>query len=117
VFALAVGQCLVPPTKVQAELTSIEVVPCTDPHTQQVYAVVHDGAGSYPTPAALSTFANAHCLDDFAGFVGVSYQKSSLYFTYLLPSVRSWAAGDRSVVCVVESVQGPLRRSVQGSKL
>lgn len=118
VFSLRVGECLTTPKKIQAELTTVEKVPCTTPHTQQVYALVRDSGGStYPTASALDTFANARCLDRFAPYVGVPYQDSSLYFTYLLPSVRSWAAGDRTVVCVAETVGRPLRRSVQGSKL
>jgi len=118
VFDLEVGQCLVPPKKVQAEITSIEVVPCTKPHPQQVYALVKDNAGStYPTSTALDKFANGSCLDRFAGYVGIAYEESKLYFTYLLPSVRSWADGDRTVVCVAESVTKPLTRSIKGSKL
>lgn len=118
VFNLTVGECLLPPKKVQADLTSIDVVPCTTSHTQQVYAVVKDHAGStYPTPTKLDNFANAACLDRFAGFDGIPYQQSKLYFTYLLPSVRSWADGDRTVDCVAETVTRPLRRSIQGAKL
>jgi len=118
VFKLSVGQCLVPPKKVQADLTSIEVVPCTMAHTQQVYALVQDHGGSrYPTPTKLDDFANASCLDRFAAFDGIPYQQSKLYFTYLLPSVRSWADGDRTVVCVAETVGRPLHKSLEGAKL
>jgi hypothetical protein len=118
VFHLAVGQCLVPPKKVQAALTTIEVVPCSVPHTQEVYALVQDRAGStYPTSRALDAFANASCLDRFAAYDGIPYQRSKLYFTYLLPSVRSWAGGDRTVVCVAETVGRPLTRSIRGAKL
>lgn len=118
VFHLTVGQCLVPPKKVQADLTSIEVVDCTTKHTQQVYALVQDHAGStYPTPTKLDDFANASCLDRFASYDGIPYQRSKLYFTYLLPSVRSWADGDRTVVCVAETVGRPLTKSIKGAKL
>ncbi len=118
VFKLQVGQCLVPPKKVQAELTSIEVVACSTPHTQQVYALVQDHGGTtYPTPTKLDAFANAACLDRFAAFDGIPYQQSKLYFTYLLPSVRSWADGDRTVVCVAETVGRPLTESIKGAKL
>jgi hypothetical protein len=118
VFHLSVGQCLVPPKKVQADLTSIEVVSCTTSHTQQVYALVQDHAGNtYPTPTKLNAFANAVCLDRFAAFDGIPYQRSKLYFTYLLPSVRSWADGDRTVVCVAETVGHPLKKSLKGARL
>ncbi len=118
VFHLHVGDCLVTPKKIQAQLTTVQQVPCTTPHTLEVYALVRDHGGStFPTAEALDTFANASCLDRFASYVGVPYRESSLFFTYLLPSVRSWAAGDRTVVCLAETTGRPLRQSVKGSKL
>ena len=118
VFDLHIGDCLVTPKQIQAQLTNVQQVPCTTPHTLEVYALVRDHGGStFPTANALDTFANASCLDRFASYVGVPYRQSSLFFTYLLPSVRSWAAGDRTVVCVAETTGPPLRQSVKGSKL
>lgn len=118
VFKLTVGQCLVPPKKIQADLTSITVIPCSEPHTQQVFGLAKlPGGPSASYPQSLDAQANGECLDRFAGFVGVPYERSKLFFTYLLPSVGSWAAGDRTVVCVLESVTGPLHRSAQDSKL
>lgn len=119
VFKLAVGDCLVPPTKVQADLTSITVVSCNLAHTQQVFGIakLSGSSSSYPSTQTLDAQANGQCLNRFAQFVGVPYQKSKLFFTYMLPSVGSWAAGDRSVVCILESVTGPLHRSAKDSKL
>ena len=117
VFHLPVGTCLNPPSKVQAEVSSLEAIDCQAPHTQQVFALVNDNAGAnYPGAQALQTFANAKCLQHFDAFVGVPYQQSSLFYTYLLPSVRSWAAGDRTVTCVVTTTGLKLTASVAGSK-
>lgn len=118
VFHLKVGDCLVPPSTVQAELASIKVVACHEPHTQEVFALVQDsGAGdNYPGDTALRTFADGNCLQAFAGYVGVDYRYSQLFYTYLLPSVRSWAAKDRTIVCVVTTTGQQLDRSVKGSK-
>jgi len=118
VFHLTVGQCLVPPKKVQASLSTVEVVPCSSPHPQQVYALVQDHGGTaYPASSKLDNFANAACLDRFSAFVGIPYRESSLYFTYLLPSVGSWAEGDRTIVCVAETVGRPLTKSLEGSRI
>ncbi len=117
VFALHVGDCLNPPTKIVAQVANLQTLSCRAPHTEQVYALVHDGGSdTYPGPQKLQSFANAKCLQDFAGFVGVPYQQSSLFFTYLLPSVRSWESGDRTVTCVVTTTGAKLTSSVQGSK-
>lgn len=118
VFHLRPGECMNPPRTVEAAISTVATVPCSSPHTEEVYALVVDHAGSnYPGSDALVHFANAACLQRFAGYVGVDYQYSQLYYTYLLPSVRSWASGDRSVVCVVTTTGQRLTRSVEGSKL
>lgn len=117
VFHLHVGDCMNPPKKVEAQVSSLDVQSCKAPHTQQVFALVTDRAGSaYPGTQALQHFANAKCLQHFADFVGVPYQQSSLFFTYLLPSVRGWTAGDHTVTCVVTTTGAKLTASVQGSK-
>ena len=118
VFHLEPGQCLNPPTSVQAQVSSLDVISCRAPHTQQVFALVRDSSGgaNYPGAQALQAFANAKCLQHFAAFVGIPYQQSSLFYTYLLPSVRSWAAGDRTVTCVVTTTGAKLTSSSQGSR-
>lgn len=117
VFTLHSGECLNPPSKVVAEVSSLSVTSCKAPHTEQVFALVKDNAGSaFPGPQKLETFANAKCLQHFAAFVGVPYQQSSLFYTYLLPSVRSWAAGDRTVTCVVTTTGAKLTNSVEHAK-
>jgi hypothetical protein len=117
VFHLKVGDCLVPPTAVKAEITSVKVVACREAHTQEVFALVTDpGGDNYPGASKLETFANGNCLEHYQGYVGVAYQDSSLFYTYLLPSVRSWAANDRSIVCVITTTGQKLTSSVKGSK-
>jgi hypothetical protein len=119
VFALSVGQCVVPPTQITAELSTLDVVPCHVPHTQQVFFLVHDdNAGdNYPGASVLKTYADGNCLQHFAHFVGIAYQDSTLFYTYLLPSVRSWAAGDRTVTCLITTTGRKLTSTVQDSKM
>lgn len=117
VFHLRPGECLNPPGKVQAQVSELKVLSCDAPHTQQVYALLKaPGSDNYPGAQVLQKFANAKCLQHFAGFVGVAYQHSTLFYTYLLPSVRSWAAGDRTVTCLVTTTGAKLTSSVKGSK-
>ncbi len=118
VFHLRPGTCVVTPTQIKAQLSTLQAVPCKEPHTEEVYALVDDKAGqTYPGTTALQTFANGACLQRYAGYVGVDYRDSSLFFTYLLPSVRSWAAGDHTIDCVISTTGQTLTRSVKGSKL
>lgn len=118
VFHLRVGECVMTPKTVKAQLTSLDVVACQEPHTEEVYALVDDpGGDNYPGTTALQNFANGACLERFAGYVGIDYQDSSLFYTYLLPSVRSWSEGDRTVDCVITTTGQTLTRSVKGSRI
>ncbi len=124
VFKVQVGQCFNPPAGVKAELSELIAVPCTQPHTQEAYASPGyrgpSGADAsvYPGDAALASFAKGSCAQAFTQYVGVSYLDSSLFFTYLLPSARSWEQGnDRTVLCFVITTGKPLATTVKGSKL
>jgi hypothetical protein len=97
VFSLRPGDCLVPPTQIQANLSTVERVACSTPHTQEVFALVKDSSAGDP-------------------YVGVPYQHSTLFYTYLFPSPRSWAADDRTVDCVITTTGQKLTASVKGSK-
>ena len=118
VFHLRTGECATTPHAVKAQLSNLSVVSCRQPHTQEVYALVDDNAGStYPGASALQNFANGACLQRFARYVGVDYRDSSLFYTYLLPSVRSWSQGDRTVDCLVTTTGQALTRSVKGARI
>jgi len=124
VFRVSPGQCFLPPGKVQVELTKIDKVPCDQAHTQEAYASVsYDARGDsltpdYPGETVLKHFADGACAQRFADYVGVDYQDSSLFFTYLVPSARSWQQGhDRRVVCFITTTGSLLRKSVKNSKL
>lgn len=123
VFHVKAGECFTPPKKVQAELTSLNRVPCTSGHTQEAYAVVgYTGSGSgftdeYPGDTVLKTYADGVCAQKFASYVGVDYQDSTLFFTYLLPSARGWQQShDRNVICFVTTTGAVLHKSVKGTK-
>jgi hypothetical protein len=125
VFSVQPGQCFQAPSKVQAELSSLQKVPCSTPHTREAYAIVHYSApggggttvSAYPGSDALSAFAKGACAQQYRGYVGVDYLDSSLFFTYLFPSARSWQSDDdRSIVCFVTTTGQPLTGSVKNSK-
>lgn len=123
VFHVKAGECFLPPKKVQAELTSLNRVACTSGHTQEAYAIVtYTGNGSgftdeYPGDTVLKTYADGVCAQKFASYVGVDYQESSWFFTYLLPSARGWQQShDRNVICFVTTTGEVLHKSVKGTK-
>lgn len=133
VFAVRPGQCFQAPTSVKVQLSSLTETPCTKPHTQEAYAIVayQAPAGStsstnangislttsYPGDDVLSSYAQGVCAQRYAGYVGIDYLDSKLFFTYLLPSARSWEQeDDRNVICFVTTTGSTLTTSVKGSK-
>jgi hypothetical protein len=130
VFAVRPGQCFVAPKDVKAELSNLDQVPCTKPHTQEAYALVtyqqagagagpsaSAGSGAYPGGDALDKFAKGACAQRFTKYVGVDYIKSKLFYTYLLPSARSWEQDDdRTITCFITTTGGTLTTSVKGSR-
>ena len=131
VFSVKVGECFTAPTSVKVQLSTLTRTPCTKSHTQESYAIVPFSTSarpvqptavpsltsSYPGNDVLTTFAQGACAQRYAGYVGVDYLDSSLFFTYLLPSARSWEqADDRKVICFVTTTGSTLTASVKDSK-
>jgi hypothetical protein len=104
VFDLRAGDCLNPPEKVQDELLKVAVVPCSTRHTQEVVGVKSLDTKDYPGDDAVRLQGEKLCLEPFSDYVGVDYVDSSLYLTYLLPSLRSWDDGDKDVTCIAQII-------------
>jgi Septum formation len=92
-----------------------EPVDCASPHDSELYALVDLPDGPWPGQKEVDAASEQPCLDQFAGYVGVSYDDSALDFGYVTPDEESWGAGDRQVWCIVGDPAGPLTGSVRGS--
>ena len=110
VFALRVGDCL---DMVEGEqVETVPVVPCGEPHSDEVYHDFELPDGDYPGDDALNTAAEEGCLAAFEPFVGLAYEESTLYVAWYSPSEMSWNGfDDRVVSCVISDPAG----SVTGS--
>lgn len=93
-------------------------VDCANPHDNEVVASVdYAPNGAFPGQAALDAFAITHCPPAFESYVGISYEQSSLGILPVMPTDLTWAKGDRSIVCVVLTMDGSkLTGSVKGSR-
>lgn len=113
-FKIQVGDCT--SAELKEQTTSVNLVPCTEPHTHEAYFSVEHEDGAYPGSTALETFAEQQCVGAFPSYVGVELSESRYYFTYLYPSVSTWNdKQDRQVVCFVVSRDAPLTGSVKGT--
>jgi len=119
-FSLRMGDCYNDTQEVQEatdsiEVESVPVVPCSEPHDNEIFQLIDLSIPNYPGDNEMNELAREECLPYFEGFVGLSYLESSLDITYLSPSLESWnTLNDREVVCVVydmnlEKLQGSVR--------
>lgn len=113
VFALRVGDCM---NTVDAELVSeVPVVPCAEPHDDEVYFDFTLDDGDYPGDDAILEAADSGCLPEFDRFVGLAYDASTLDYYAYRPSEESWAGGDRIISCVIWDPAGQVTGSLQGA--
>ena len=116
VFELAIGDCFDDGDLVLGELEEIGDVPlveCSEPHDNEVYAVVDVDGEEFPGEQAVQDQADEACLSTFDAFVGLDYESSTLDFGWLVPTADSWNMGDRVIACFVyrmdlEKVTGTL---------
>jgi hypothetical protein len=102
VFDLHPGDCLAPKEDLKAgEIAKIPVVPCADPHRQEVFATVTNKADAFPGTGALDQFASTSCVQELQTKLGVA-PSDGYFVSYLLPSFDSWNKNDdKKVTCVL----------------
>lgn len=106
-FQMRIGDCFNDPTDLEAELVaSVEGVPCTGPHDNEVFTEFDVSYPSFPGDQALYDDAWVDCVNDFEAYVGVPYSDSVLDVAAFTPSSESWAQDDREVTCFVYHWQG-----------
>ena len=103
VFDLEVGDCLADSLTGGVEgIFTVETAPCSEPHSEEVYAVVTLPEGDFPGDEAVADQADEVCNAEFESFVGLPYEESVLYYNYLYPSdEQSWNGGYRWATCSV----------------
>ncbi len=122
IFAVTLGDCLdIADLDSEAEqFTSLPIVPCSKPHTGEVYAELalsdDDYPAGFPGDKAIASVADEFCLAEFEPFVGATYADSVLDYWQFWPTKRGWAEGDRIVQCVVESAE-PVTGTLEGAGL
>jgi hypothetical protein len=84
------------------------ILDCSLPHEYEVFAVLAPPGDPtvFPGNDALARFARANCVDSFAGFVGMPYERSELEIAYDLPTAAAWEQGVRVIGCSVTELDG-----------
>jgi hypothetical protein len=107
ILHIEAGECFTDPAY-SGEAAEVVVLytPCHERAANQSYGFVHAPEGEWD-PAALSAFAWRSCRRGFDSHWS-GEPASKLKFYPVLPTRETWAGGDRDVMCVVYSPDGPM---------
>lgn len=101
VFSLSVGDCM-PATDTAGEIENVDVVPCSEPHTDEVFFEFELAEGDLPSDDEIQAEVEAQCVPAFTEFVGIDYYESVLNFWWMTPTEDTWTqADDRLVQCII----------------
>lgn len=109
VAALQVGDCinepsLASPDAAATDITDLQAVPCSQPHTAEVVAVdaaFFGAAGEFPGDEQISVAASDGCVAQLERYAGIDHPDGELDVIALYPTAQSWAeADDRGLACL-----------------
>ncbi|MGW3950747.1 DUF4190 domain-containing protein [Streptomyces sp. NPDC004752] len=102
VFTLSKGECFnAPGGSLRGETYDLDKVACAEKHDAEVFASFDLPDGSYPGRKSLDETAGDRCYalqDDYAMDAWAVLDDVDVY--YLVPTMESWAVGDRAVTCL-----------------
>lgn len=113
VFSVKLGDCMLDTGT--GMLTDANVLPCTDPHDQEVYYEITMPDGEFSDTDIDA--ATQECVGDaYTSFVGVAYDDSALNVTTLVPTKDSWEKNnDRVIQCIIFDPAGQTTGSLAGA--
>ncbi len=115
-----VGQCLQVTEALDSEVASLPVIDCAQEHTHEIFAAIEDTTDDvFPGATKLEAFSETACYGEFEGYVGINWLDSSLFITWIYPSLTSWNdEDDREILCVLGAKNAtPLTGSMKDKKI
>ena len=106
--AFAQGECALGEPDSVTTYGVASIVPCQEPHDVEVYASVDvpiPEGGTRPSDEDLSLLGDDLCWAAFEPHTGVAWEETSLDYMPLVPGERAWAAGDRTVHCLLTGLE------------
>jgi hypothetical protein len=117
-----VGTCLLVGDKIATEISSLPTIDCAKEHTHEIYGTIvltDDQFKVYPGTDALGAVAQRECTRQFEPYVGSGPRDTSLFYSWLLPTLGSWNDhDDRTILCVAGTFDNSmLTGTIKQSKL
>ena len=115
VFDVEVGNCI-GDFQADEEVSNVDVVPCEEPHDQEIYAIFEVPDGEFPGEDSFEAQVQEDCIPEFETFIGMAWQESALDIKWLQPTEESWGEGDRELVCTVYEEGVPTTGTLEGAQ-
>jgi hypothetical protein len=116
IYDLEVGDCFSEIEDTEEMFSSVESVPCSKPHSEEVFVAETLPDGDFPGMDAIDAQAEELCFTGFEEFVGLPFEESVLTLGFIIPSEDSWRYGDRLVLCTIYDPAGDVIGSLRGAE-
>lgn len=94
--------------------TSVDAIPCDEPHDREVFAVViHPDEDAFPGADALGAFAEEQCALEVPDFVQEDGLPEDIGLGYFVPLTGAWDAGERDIICFFSTEAGPITGTLE----
>jgi hypothetical protein len=107
---LQVGDCFDEPGAMSADevtqVFAVEAMNCSEPHDFELFHTYELTTAELPSDAEVQSDAGERCTEAFESYVGVPFEESELDFGVMWPTEDSWAAGDHTVMCALQTMDG-----------
>jgi hypothetical protein len=113
---LEVGDCT--NEDLEGAVGDVDTVDCDESHTAEVFALFDIEGDDFPGASEITQEATDGCNGDrFEDYVGLPYEESEIFSTYLVPTEETWNdADDRTVICLAVTSDGDATEgSVEGA--
>ena len=115
---LQAGDCFNDPeTGSTTAVTSLEAVPCEEPHDNEVFHVFDLDDGDFPGADEVKQLGLEGCEPELEGYVGATAEDAGLAVVPVTPTDQSWNdTDDRTVLCALYNADGSeITGSLEGS--
>jgi Septum formation len=110
------GDYIDPASAENVTVEDLPVVPCGQPHDQEVIATRDLGPGPWPGDAAINARSDKICTLEFALYIGIPDNQSRYDLYSYAPNKQSWEVGDRSVQGMVSDSRGKTTGTLRGAR-
>jgi uncharacterized RDD family membrane protein YckC len=98
-------------------IDSVTATRCSELHTYEVFGTAKLPTGARPSDDELQQLASDKCIPLFARYVGIPFDQSAWFASYIVPDPGSWLLGNRTLTCyLANEAEAKIRGSARDSE-